>query len=673
MKLSRIEFDDFKSISEDSLDIEMGVTTLVGINEAGKTNVLSALEKADKKQKLESYDIRKNSTRVYMEAETPKLKLHFSVTEQESKSLKVLFGLDAVTKIILVKQSDQYSLNFPNIDYEKSSLNKGTPAIAYDAELVAIDKDIAVAKETTAGKKKELASAPDDVTKKQIQEAITLLEVKIEETTANRKVVEDNIATKRAEELKVKNSAIRKSVVDTIVKDYLPNFLFFDSVGIDDFYLPRDGRVDIEKLIASPNKYKQIVNLLALGGITDLEILRQGDSKKNTLRKQRLNQASTQINSEIFKKHWPLESIGFVLSVEETNILSIHLQEKDDDAMYIPGDRSRGLQWSVAFNIYFLSESKDGILKNSVLLIDEPGIFLHIDAQKKLLNETFPTILKGGNQIVYTTHLPYLIDPMHPERIRILEKKVKDGETSIGNKAWSEGKISDLPEPVKTALGTKWTEWFGMGEQNCIVEGPTDQIILRSLVSKVGGNNCYIPAYGKDSVPSALVLSKLDEKNSIGIIDNDLSAEDIKKIKDKLSLVNISEEVLLNIAELSEVDTVSTIEDVLPEHIYIDAVDSIYGDILSKHSDTYKKEDIPTTHPRIESFKKMYEKLSGEKGLSFKKMEVARAATDIIAGIDNLAVNDPKWTTIRKLSKNIEKQLAKKSLFKSSSTLNEEE
>lgn len=668
MKLEKVQFEDFKSIGEGTLDIERGITTLVGINEAGKSNVLFAIEKADKKKILENYDIRRNSDRVYSDTESPKLTLTYDLSDSESEDLSVLFGVKPqdISRVVISKEGSKYSLHYPSINYEGSSVSQPTPATPVNIGLAAAEAQLTAIISEISSKKEELKRTIDEAQIKVLTEQIKDLEVKLPGAHESKKQAQSDADVDGASRKTERESAVRAAVVDKLVKDYLPRVLFFDSVGIDNFYLPLDGRVEIDKLLASPTKHRPIINLLALGGITDLEILKPStDPRKGNLRKQRLNQASTRINNELLRKHWPLDmDVEFSISTDETNFLLINLKQKDDDTMYVPGDRSRGLQWSIAFNIYFLSESQGGELQNSILLIDEPGVFLHIDAQKKLLEDTFPAILKGNNQIIYTTHLPYLIHSGHPERIRILEKRKKGGETTIGNKAWSEGKISEIPEPVKTALGTKWAEWFGMDDKNCMVEGPSDQVILRSLVLKVGGDYNFIPAYGKDSLPSAVTLSKLDEKNSIGIVDNDLSVDEKNALIAKLGLVNINPGVIADISALAEDSTVSTIEDIVPEDIYRNATHKVYERKLSKLDKDYKKDDIPVSYPRVKNFESFFGKKTGKPGHLFQKMEVARAIADIVLSVEGLAANNPKWTLVRKVSKNIGILLEKKLLLK---------
>ena len=81
--------------------------------------------------------------------------------------------------------------------------------------------------------------------------------------------------------------------------------------------------------------------------------------------------------------------------------------------------RSKGFQWFFSFFLVFLVEAKVGH-KRAILLLDEPGLHLHPTAQQELA--AFLADLSQTNQLVYTTHSPFLIDGEHLSRVRpILE------------------------------------------------------------------------------------------------------------------------------------------------------------------------------------------------------------------------------------------------------------
>ncbi|MCC5975457.1 MAG: AAA family ATPase [Rubellimicrobium sp.] len=69
--------------------------------------------------------------------------------------------------------------------------------------------------------------------------------------------------------------------------------------------------------------------------------------------------------------------------------------------------RSTGLQWFLSFFLVFLHEAK-GAHRNCVLLLDEPGMSLHPLAQRDL--SAFFEGLAEANQMIYTTHSPFLVD-----------------------------------------------------------------------------------------------------------------------------------------------------------------------------------------------------------------------------------------------------------------------
>jgi predicted ATP-dependent endonuclease of OLD family len=77
--------------------------------------------------------------------------------------------------------------------------------------------------------------------------------------------------------------------------------------------------------------------------------------------------------------------------------------------------RSTGLQWFLSFYLVFLVES-EGDHKNAVLLLDEPGLSLHPLAQRNL--SVFFENLSITNQIMFTTHSPFLVDADNLDKAR---------------------------------------------------------------------------------------------------------------------------------------------------------------------------------------------------------------------------------------------------------------
>ncbi|HEY60889.1 MAG TPA: ATP-binding protein [Anaerolineae bacterium] len=121
MKLKKVEFIKYKSISEGVLDIENEITCLVGINESGKSNILFALEKADINEELTAAEYSRHSDDYGYDENSPELKLWFEPTENEKEEIQKILGQDNILTVMLTKINNNYRLDYPNIDYEKSS------------------------------------------------------------------------------------------------------------------------------------------------------------------------------------------------------------------------------------------------------------------------------------------------------------------------------------------------------------------------------------------------------------------------------------------------------------------------------------------------------------------------------------------------------------------------
>ena len=116
------------------------------------------------------------------------------------------------------------------------------------------------------------------------------------------------------------------------------------------------------------------------------------------------------------------------------------------------GTRSRGFIWFFSFLAWFFHAKKLG--KPMLLLLDEPGVFLHATAQRDLLR-FIETELNACHQVIYTTHSPFMIDAGHFERIRIAcELGMKEGTIFAArrrNKSVFGSTSSRSREPVSPA------------------------------------------------------------------------------------------------------------------------------------------------------------------------------------------------------------------------------
>lgn len=88
-------------------------------------------------------------------------------------------------------------------------------------------------------------------------------------------------------------------------------------------------------------------------------------------------------------------------------IVQIRITDVRDMVSLPLSSRSKGFQWFFSFGVWF-----EAIKKTErtpfIFLLDEPGLHLHEDGQKNLLD--LLKKLSLSYQIVYTTHSPYLLE-----------------------------------------------------------------------------------------------------------------------------------------------------------------------------------------------------------------------------------------------------------------------
>jgi len=170
-------------------------------------------------------------------------------------------------------------------------------------------------------------------------------------------------------------------------------------------------------------------------------------------------------------------------------------------------ERSNGLKWYLSMFIQILSKIGSNKIENCVILLDEPGVFLHVNAQKELLS-LLEDFAKSGNQVVYTTHSPFMIDTDRLSRVRTIIKD-SDGNSNISNKYYSfpsgSGSASETLTPMLIALGMNLS--FNISpidnrKKNDVVEGISDYNYLRTYFELSGEKDDYnvIPSAGVDNI-----------------------------------------------------------------------------------------------------------------------------------------------------------------------------
>lgn len=178
-------------------------------------------------------------------------------------------------------------------------------------------------------------------------------------------------------------------------------------------------------------------------------------------------------------------------------------------------ERSRGLKWFFSFYIAFAADtSEGGSADNAILLLDEPGLYLHALSQADLLRH-FSTDF--ANQIIYTTHSPFMVPTENLDAIRTVNIAQDAGTT-----------VTDTPTgdsrtlfPLQMALGFSLSQSLFVGPDNLIVEGVTDFWMLSSV-------SAYLQGVGKTGLPKALTITPAGGAQKVGYMVALLTSERLR-------------------------------------------------------------------------------------------------------------------------------------------------
>ncbi|WP_271785376.1 AAA family ATPase [Aquimarina algiphila] len=311
--------------------------------------------------------------------------------------------------------------------------------------------------------------------------------------------------------------------------------------------------------------------------LTDQEIKQWSDKKRK--RNILLESAATQLTESF--KHWWLQGDYIFQFKADGNHFRINVSDSlRPEPIELEG-RSRGLQWFFSFFLVFLVETKENH-SNTILLLDEPGLSLHPLAQYDLAK--FFRKLSEDNQLIYTSHSPFLVDIDNLANVKAVYVNKDSGRTNItSNLRYDEKDSEKSIYPVHAALGLTVSDTLLLGCKPILVEGPSDQIYLsfikRFLIGKgtlkYSKEFVFIPVGGvKGMSPVSKLVSSRDNELPIVLLDSDKAGKDYKK-----NLLNgkykESKDKVLEVNDFLKSKDYE-IEDLIPHEILIKIIDRMF-------------------------------------------------------------------------------------------------
>lgn len=288
-----------------------------------------------------------------------------------------------------------------------------------------------------------------------------------------------------------------------------------------------------------------------------------------------------------FQKWWSQDR-QFSLQVHKEGFHLVFTLKDKTGQTYTFDERSGGMQY---FLSYFIQrESYEPVIpgRSEILLMDEPDAYLSSLGQQDLLRVfsryAFPDDGKPAAQVLYVTHSPFLIDKNYPQRIRVLQKGLGEEGTRVVRKASIE-----QYEPLRSAFSSFHADTAFIGTCNLLVEGPADLILFSGLsaamkqfsknLSTLDLNNLtMVPVHGAGNYRYMIHLTRgkdVDRPAVIVLLDSDdaggRSSKDLAKLENGFGDKPVLDpKLILRIEDLDmsdmsiEVDKIQEPEDLVP-------------------------------------------------------------------------------------------------------------
>ncbi len=253
----------------------------------------------------------------------------------------------------------------------------------------------------------------------------------------------------------VKNEEVPVSNMKRLL-DYLPKLLYFDNISLI------KNRVDLNTLMNGDKNHTTERNLLKIGGLQNNFELIFEDSTRG----RRASEEASRLITQQIRRVWSQEpTIEIKLNV---NGKVLYIDISDGTTVYdTPESRSLGFRWYLSFYINFIAQTFEAKANEYFFLLDEPGIHLHPAGQKDLTRVMEDLAIK--NQLVFTTHSPFMINREYPQRVRLVSKG-REG-TKIDSKAYRENW-----KPLRRSIGLMLGDLFFFNDSGLIVEMPSKKI-----------------------------------------------------------------------------------------------------------------------------------------------------------------------------------------------------
>lgn len=589
MRLESFRVRNYRSIN-DSGEISVSrITALLGRNESGKSNLLRALHSLNPIDGIEPLkpikDFPRHRRLEECTDDTPVISTTWVLDEDDKEYLlEILPRATDVSKVTISRsyqgktRIDGFSelKPIPFDDGEvKASVKKVAAAIRALAQKQEAPAALDAAADTfevaaSATKVRDIWATQFSLAAKSLRTTLAGADAELtekqEEVFSGLEDFAESISSDKDAQQKARSWAVGA----------IPKFIYVDE------YPELNGHQDIAAYIQRKSQNqktdwdKNFEKLCKVAGLKPDELQTLLGQNEHETRNQLANRASAVVTSEI-KRLWKDRALKIRFNLDAQHLDTIISDPTSTyDVEVNLNDRSRGFQWFFAFYITFSADTDGGHAENAVILLDEPGLYLHAKSQTDLLRHFESDY---SNQILYSTHSPFMVPTHALDSVRTVNIAEEIG-TTVTNDPTGDARTLF---PLQAALGYDLAQSLFVGPNNLVIEGVTDFWILSAVsayLSEKGrtalsADLTMTPAGGAQKVSYMVALLTSESLNVLVLLD---SERDSKTTKDELLKAKlIRDQNVVFVAEaFSPQPKEADIEDLFDPAAYEDLVRESY-------------------------------------------------------------------------------------------------
>ena len=581
-----------------TIAIDPEVTVLVGMNEAGKTVVLKALQKCDDALGEDEFNVVEDYPRKDL---TTYNKKHAT---SPSSVAKLTYRLDDAE---VDEANQEFATQLPyGFEFAIDHRYDNRSFITLVANEEPVVEDFRLSLSTDAAK------ALEDVKRlRDIPEKLAGVDLTPADSSALEKL---NTRITGADSSWATLTALE---VYRHLKPRIPKFLYFSDYDL----LPgKMNLADLAQRVANAKndpkqlhpKHRAVLALLRMADVAVSDLSSPSSYEELKAKIEGVSINLTDQVMEFWKQNEDLE-VEVDIKADPTDEapfnngsnLYLRIKNRRHRGVSTPFDqRSRGFIWFFSFLVWFdsvqhqLEPTGNAAGKRLILLLDEPGLALHALAQADFLR--YIDDLASEHQVLYTTHSPFMVHSDRLHQVRLVEDRKTEGSVISDNLM---GADSRTIFPLQAALGWTIAQNLFISERNLLVEGPSELNYLQTvsaLLEADGGGGLredvtIVPAGGLDNL--ATFVSLLNASGLKLAVLHDFKGVPEQKltglVRDKL----LSGKAVFNASQFRDLTSIGTdgrpsdIEDLFPVDLYLHYFNAAFAKQLG--GKTLTESDLP--------------------------------------------------------------------------------